>query len=68
MGNQYFNTRVLLFGEPPFALLYLKKDRWVGIDLFLIRPEPKFSGVKNAKLSDRKLIVDGKTYDIIIDN
>jgi len=40
-------TVVYLYGNPPFAMMYLKEDRFVGIDLHLFRPDPTKTLKKN---------------------
>lgn len=65
MKSQYFNTQVALLGSPPYALLYLKGDKWIAIDLYTIRPEPKFKGMKEARISRHKLKIDDEIFEIL---
>ena len=49
MINQYY-TKVKLYGNPPYALLYSQEKReWVGLDLQQFRPDPKLYLKKNIE-------------------
>ncbi len=69
------NTKVLLYGEPPFALFYLKAspERWVGLDLQQFRPDPRlylkknyiYSATITEKNGDTCMIIKNKKYKIL---
>ncbi len=73
--NQYY-TKVLLYGNPPFALMYFRNKRWIGLDLQQFRPDPilyiKKGKIYNSNITlksngtrIKNMNIDGKKYIII---
>lgn len=74
MKNQY-STKIMLLGNPPFALMYKKSDRWVALDPLIVRPDPLGVLKKNitynatAKYKKNKLVsfdIQSKKFFVVM--
>ena len=62
------NGYIMIYGDPPYCLFYRIKDKIIGIDLVLIRPDPLEYLIPNKKYDAEFYLHKNKLYKIKTQN